>query len=494
MSAKRSYSSMTATTAARFMDVLCCICGTKMQPSPSNMCADCLRGEVDIAQGICRSATIDFCRECERYQRPPWVHCDLESRELLAICLKKVTGLTSEVKLVDAGFIWTEPHSRRLKVRLTVQKAVAQGTIMQQNVVVEFVVHAMQCDDCKKTYTPHTWCSVVQLRQKADHKRTFYYLEQLILKHNAHEQVVGIKTVKDGLDFQFAHRSHSQKFADFVQGLVPAKTRLSKHLISHDPNNNTYNYKYTIHCEMCPVCKDDLVYLPSHVRTKLGGFPSVALVTKVTTAVHLVDPVTGRTAQVQGTEYWKYPFETVGSRKHLTEFTVLNVELENNQVWNVEVARSQDLGVNDNRLIVRSHLGHQLKAGDLIHCYDLTRINFSGSNEDDIQESLRDVDVIIVRRTWISKKHKKRNWVLKRLKKEKGEDDMDDAEKEDRDMEEFQRDIASNPDMRREMNIYKRPQHTHNLGTIQEDDSDSEPDIDLAELLDGLTLNQNEEI
>jgi hypothetical protein len=35
-------------------------------------------------------------RERERsrsYHRPPWVHCELESPELLALCLKKMTGL-----------------------------------------------------------------------------------------------------------------------------------------------------------------------------------------------------------------------------------------------------------------------------------------------------------------------------------------------------------------------------------------------------------------
>lgn len=26
-----------------------------------------------------------------------------------------------QVKLVDAGFIWTEPHSKRIKVKLTIQ-------------------------------------------------------------------------------------------------------------------------------------------------------------------------------------------------------------------------------------------------------------------------------------------------------------------------------------------------------------------------------------
>lgn len=49
--------------------------------------------------------------------------CQPESRELLTFCVKKIKGLT-KVKLVDAGFVWTEPHSRRLKVKLTVQKEV----------------------------------------------------------------------------------------------------------------------------------------------------------------------------------------------------------------------------------------------------------------------------------------------------------------------------------------------------------------------------------
>jgi len=33
--------------------------------------------------------------------------------------------------MIDAGFIWTEPHSRRLKVKITVQKEVIGGTLLQ---------------------------------------------------------------------------------------------------------------------------------------------------------------------------------------------------------------------------------------------------------------------------------------------------------------------------------------------------------------------------
>ena len=51
------------------------------------------------------------------------MHCDRESKELLSLCLKKIKGL-NKVKLMDAVFIWTEPHSRRIKLKITIQKEV----------------------------------------------------------------------------------------------------------------------------------------------------------------------------------------------------------------------------------------------------------------------------------------------------------------------------------------------------------------------------------
>ena len=42
------------------------------------------------------------------------------SRELMALCLKKLKNL-AKVKLIDANFLWTEPHSKRIKVKLAIQ-------------------------------------------------------------------------------------------------------------------------------------------------------------------------------------------------------------------------------------------------------------------------------------------------------------------------------------------------------------------------------------
>jgi len=96
---------------------LCCQCGVTMEPNPANMCVSCLRTHVDITQDIPKQGTLQFCRNCERYLQPPfeWISCSLESKELLGLCLRKLKAL-NKVKLVDAGFIWTEPHSKRIKV------------------------------------------------------------------------------------------------------------------------------------------------------------------------------------------------------------------------------------------------------------------------------------------------------------------------------------------------------------------------------------------
>ena len=47
---------------------------------------------VDITEGIPKQSSINFCRNCSRYLSPPqsWVGCELESRELLSICLRKL--------------------------------------------------------------------------------------------------------------------------------------------------------------------------------------------------------------------------------------------------------------------------------------------------------------------------------------------------------------------------------------------------------------------
>jgi predicted Fe-S protein YdhL (DUF1289 family) len=112
--------------------ILCATCGAPMSGNTGMaMCEDCIRLNVDISEGIQREASIHFCSGCERYLQPPqhWVAAALESKELMALCLRRLRGL-SKVRLVDASFIWTEPHSKRIKLKIKVQDVSAPGGVL----------------------------------------------------------------------------------------------------------------------------------------------------------------------------------------------------------------------------------------------------------------------------------------------------------------------------------------------------------------------------
>lgn len=263
-----------------------------IDPNPSNTCISCLRSKVDITEGIPKEMIIYFCKKCERYQAMgQWVVAELESRELMSLLLKKLKNL-NRVHLIDANFIWTEPHSRRLKIKLTVQKEVMGGAILQQIFIVEYIVHTSMCDQCHRREAKDFWKAVVQVRQKVSHKKTFYYLEQLLLKYKAHERCVNVKQIHDGIDFFYDKRDDAKKLVDFLQSMVPCRYTTSKQLISHDTHNNTYNYKYTFAVEIVPICKDDVVCLPLATAQQLGNIGQICVVLRVTNQITLIDPFT----------------------------------------------------------------------------------------------------------------------------------------------------------------------------------------------------------
>merc|ERR1719265_76780 len=117
----------------------------------------------------------------------------------------------------------------------------------------------------------------------------------------------------------------------------------------------------------------------------------------------------------------------------------------------VEVARAMDLGKNDDRLIVRSHLGAILRPGNRVMGYDLRYINLSGLDEEN-REATR-ADVFLVRKVFQRKKG--RAWELRRLERdrEEGAPEVDD----DADMEAMKQELEEDPELRKHVNMYRQP-------------------------------------
>ncbi|KAF9588485.1 hypothetical protein IFM89_011685 [Coptis chinensis] len=266
--------------------------------------------------------------ECKKFLQPPrtWIRAELESKELLTFCIKRLKNL-SKVRLVNAEFVWTEPHSKRIKVKLNVQKEVLNGVKLEQAYITEYVVTDHMCESCSRVQAnPDQWVAAVQLPQHVSHRRLLFYLEQLILKHDAAVRAIKINQMDEDIDFFFSSRSHALKFLEFMGKVVPIKSRNDKQLVSHDTKSNDYNYKHTFSVEICPVCREDLVCLPPKVVVGLGNLGPLVLCAKVTNNIVLVDPFTLRHVFLDADQYWRLPFRSLLSYKQLVEYIVLDVE------------------------------------------------------------------------------------------------------------------------------------------------------------------------
>ncbi|ORY59737.1 nonsense-mediated mRNA decay protein 3 [Pseudomassariella vexata] len=479
--------------------IFCCNCGAPIDGTTSTnaLCYDCIKLTIDISQGIQRESTVHFCRDCDRWLDPPqrWISAPLESRELLGLCLKKVRGLQSKVRVVDARFLWTEPHSRRIKLQITVQDSVEDGVILQQSFEVVFVVAWQQCPECAKSYTANVWRACVQVRQKVLHKRTFLFLEQLILKHGAHKDTINIKEAKDGIDFYFAARNQAEKFVDFLKSVVPVTSKNSQELISQDSHTAKKSYKFSFSVELIPICKDDLVALPIKLAKQIGNISPLVLCHKIGTSVSFLDPNTLQTAEVSSPIYWRAPFLSLADAQDLVEFMVMDIQpmgpTKNKWVLaEVEVARENDLS---KTYFARTHLGGLLHPGDSVMGYMLTGTNFNNQQLEAIEEShaysSTIPDVVLVKKHYPNRRrNRKRNWKLKRMNKDEGDllPKKADQERMDAEYERFLQDIEEDEEFRSGVALYKQPKKADEMSVADSemDDEDTLPGVDMNELLD----------
>ena len=148
----------------------------------ANQCTSCLASECDLRSVLQRGPggshdiIIHQCRQCRHFQVTDklYKYMEPESPELLAVCLKHMPALGSHaepnIKVVDAMWVWTEPHSMRLKVRLTV-RATIKGVLVQQRVLVELKIHFKQCLECNREYTNRVSVWVLLWRDMATYCR-----------------------------------------------------------------------------------------------------------------------------------------------------------------------------------------------------------------------------------------------------------------------------------------------------------------------------------
>lgn len=415
----------------------CCLCGAMILPNAANQCPSCLAQNFDLksmVQGnkVGDPIIVHQCRQCRKFNTRSdgdhYQYCEPESPQLLTICLKHVPILNkkghsnqtyNKIHIVDTSWIWTEPHSMRLKLRLTVRTDIGEVTI-QQRVPVVFMIKWKMCNNCDRQYTNRTWQALVQLRQKRENgssRKGLAALEMALGKpsnRDLRKTVLKIDSSRHGLDFYFLSLPQAQHFAHFLSRLAPLKIKTSSKLVSTDVKSNTANIKYTLTCDVVPLCRDDLVLVQKESRSLLGG--RLALVTKVASVVHMIDASPKRSSSnhidaisITADAYHKNGggggtasandkgcYSILQTAERLVPFVVLDVELcgeDENHAYgessngllyegpssgvekfalaDVQLARESDMGANDEILSCVTHLGHLIQPGDVVLGYDL---------------------------------------------------------------------------------------------------------------------------
>ena len=456
--------------------------------------------EVDITEGLLKRLVLVHCPKCQSCNHQEvGVKLQLESKELLTFCLKKLQkNLNSnKVRLVHAEFIWTEPHSRRVKVKVKVQKEVLNGAILEQSYPMEYVQQEHMCESCSRVQAnPDQWVAAVQLRQHVSHRRTFFYLEQLILKHGAAATAIRIKQMEQGIDFFFSNRSHGVKFVEFIGKVAPVRSRHDKQLVSHDPKSNNYNYKYTFSVEISPICREDLICLPPRVAAGLGNIGPLVICTKVTSSIALLDPFTLRHCFIDADQYWRASFKSLLTSRQLVDYIVLDVETVSSEVTiggtkyrlaDAQVARVSDFGKNDTIFNIKTHLGHLLNPGDYALGYDLYGANSNDMELDKYKGHIP--EAILIKKSYEEKHQKKRgkprSWKLKSLEMEVDDKGRVDQDKMVSEYEQFIQDLEENPEMRFNISLYRNKEYKPSDG--------DESSVPLEELLADLDLSEHED-
>ena len=322
---------------------------------------------------------------------------------------------------------------------------------------------------------------------------------------------------------------------------------------------------------MAEACKEDLVVVDARTASRLGSLPRLLLVRSVNAVVRLVDPQTGRIAELHTEGYFKAPpsvrfgvlcssrrrlaglavgpspparrrgattlhpyaiaatqstnprerksrdaqndtvhTQVALSASQLEPFVVLDVErVETPKVVqppekkaaskkrrrqeaptgprvmkgflaDVTLARERDLGVNDDQITCRTHLGALLRCGDRVLGYDVRAANLA-SSVDGLGGN--EPDVVLVRKCRKQDPDgptPKRHWKLDTMEADEVHDEADHTD----DREIFLSQLETDREMRSRVNLYKDGDHV---------DDEDEEGVRLEELLDEMKVEDEVE-
>lgn len=354
-----------------------------------SMCFDCAVRELPKLK-FESMREVDRCSTCMRYSVPPsgWTTLRFEGPEMLAYLLKKIPEL-SKLKLVDAYFIHSEEHSKRVRMKVFIDRTseVGVGAVEHaEELDVTWVIKGKHCLDCARAASNQTWSCVVQLRQKSKTKQTLLLLEQAILKVGLHEETTDIKGEPDGIDFFFNSRTASLKLVRFIEDYAPSRVKISEQLVTLDKKSSNSRYKFAYSVEIPALNINDLLYVPETLAKKLS-ITQMCIVLRISQSILLADS-RGQVKDLGKVDYFRFAkaIRVLGNSKTQTSFEVVEVDDQRGKsAENTAPGSHLNFGKNkiyqvlllkgDGELINVSTLLKGLETGTKVIGYDLTNLN-----------------------------------------------------------------------------------------------------------------------
>lgn len=134
---------------------------------------------------------------------------------------------------------------------------------------------------------------------------------------------------------------------------------------------------------------------------------------------------------MNATVYYRQPFDAICNPKQLVEYIVMDIEVimhkdrkffpgqgkvsQKHAIADIWLVRASELGINDNTVHTKTHLGHLLKPGDSVLAYNLEDANINDDNFDKLNKEYVP-DIVIVKKHYdTTVLRNSRVWKLKHL-------------------------------------------------------------------------------
>jgi len=344
-----------AEESGRLASILCPECG---QPTvareDSCLCVACVASREDwsvrLAAHVERYPKVLSFTRCSgcglvaagESRRARWIEAEHESEALLAVLLRRakgallgkraastVEGLSralggGQLELREARLVWTEPHSRRVRVEVTVRHASASGAATARTCLLEFVEERRQCERCgserkskKMGQGNGDFAAKVQIRAKRvdggeGGARTLRSLEEFV---RARREPATARRVPRGLDVEFESRQAAARFVHDLRRVAPIKLDgTSRKLVTHDERSATAEFQKTSLVHVPPVDKRDLVLVDG----------TLALVLNVRNSIKLLELPAASRREVSADKFFREPFDPVASAADLLVFDAVD--------------------------------------------------------------------------------------------------------------------------------------------------------------------------